>query len=86
MNITLLFLLLIMLFSIVWHIIFIKNEKQYHDLIIHDIEEKIEFEIIKKKNILSKSNKNPIKIIDLNFSIIKQQIDLLTVISNQNEY
>lgn len=85
MNVTLLFLLLMILFSVIWHINIIKREKQFHSLIIHGIEEKIELEINKKRDILGKSKKNHMKIIDFKLSIVKQQLELLTVITKQNK-
>ncbi len=85
MNITLLFLLLMILFSVIWHINIVKREKQFHSLVVHDIEGKIELEINKKKYMLGKSKTNHMKIIDFKLSIVKQQIELLTVISKQNK-
>lgn len=85
MNITLVFLILMMLLSIVWHVHLIKNEKQFHNIIIQDIEEKIAFETNKRANKNATIFKvNHEKIIDFKLSIIKQQLELLTVISNQN--
>lgn len=86
MNITLVFLLLLMLFTIVWHFNFIKNEKQIHNSIIQDIEEKILCEENKsatKNSIIFKVNHE--KVINFKISIIKQQLELLSVISNQNQ-
>jgi hypothetical protein len=86
MNITILFLLLIFLYSIVWHVNSIKKEKQLHSLFIHEIEEKMELEIIKQKNMQNKSKTNHWKVIGFKLSIVKQQVDLLSTISNQNEF
>ncbi|MDG2432608.1 hypothetical protein [Flavobacterium sp.] len=85
MNSILILLLLISLSVIIWHIIKIKKEKQIHLVLMYDLEKKIAFQINKNTVNKSESEKDVFKSIYFKLEIIKQQVALLEIISNQKQ-
>ena len=81
MNIILLFLILIILITILWHINLVKREKLFHGLIIKQLEREFQLHQIKQNS----SNLNFKHVIDFKLSIIIQQVELLKEISNTSE-
>jgi hypothetical protein len=85
MNIVLLFLILMIPISIFWHINLMKKEAFFHSVVVEELENKFQFELIKQNSIQKKDKINYRNKIDFKLSIIKQQVELLTIISNQIE-
>ncbi|MVO09297.1 hypothetical protein GOQ30_09020 [Flavobacterium sp. TP390] len=85
MNSILIFLLLISLSIIVWHINTIKKEKQTHLILVFDLEKDIAFQTNKSKVIKSKSDNNVYESIHFKLDILKQQATLLNEISKLKE-
>lgn len=85
MNSILIFLLLISLSIIVWHITIIKKEKQIHLVLMFDLEKEIAFQKNKNTLIKSTSDNNVYESIHFKVDILKQQATLLTEISQIEE-
>lgn len=85
MNSILIFLLLISLSIIVWHISIIKKEKQIHQFLVFDLEKKIAFQTNKNTLIKSESDTNVYESIYFKLDILKKQATLLTEISQIKE-
>ncbi|MQP51932.1 MULTISPECIES: hypothetical protein [unclassified Flavobacterium] len=84
MNIILLFLILIVLISILSHVLFMKRQKMFHELIIEELNGEFQLQLMKQNSMQSNSNVNFDNQIDFKLLIIKKQVELLREISNQN--
>ena len=84
MNIILLFLILIVLISILSHVLFMKRQKMFHELIIEELNGEFQLQLMKQNSMQSNSNVNFDNQIHFKLLIIKKQVELLREISNQN--
>jgi hypothetical protein len=81
MNIAILFIFLVSVRMLFFNSKMLKTQRQWHELVVLDYEKQIEEQVLKKEHLKST---NQSMIIFRQLDIIKQQIALLEVISNEN--
>uniref|UniRef100_UPI0040491946 hypothetical protein n=1 Tax=Flavobacterium sp. TaxID=239 RepID=UPI0040491946 len=85
MNSTLIFLVLISIYLIVWHHNLTKKEQQLHHIVVSNLEKKIALQNIRKINSTKNSLVLDTNLINFKLSILKEQVNWLTLISEQKE-